>query len=130
MSVPSLVVILLMECCPLGGLAVEAETSVCLAAAVSAAAGKLSAAAMPPPAINTLRREARAGIGSFNRESSWLGRVGSSSSMPGALSVPDQTTQIFPATLLRAVGTEKGLMRIGDERLGCGANPRRPALLR
>jgi hypothetical protein len=43
--------------------------------------------------------------------------------MPDALPVPDQTTQIFTATLLLAVGTGTDLMRIGDERLGCGANP-------
>ena len=66
----------------LAQLAVEAETAVCLVAAVSAAAGKLAAAAMPPPAIKTLRREARAGISSFNRESSWLVCVGSFNSMP------------------------------------------------
>src|SRR5258708_38480733 len=50
------------KCCPLGGLAAEAETSVCPVPAVSAAAGKLAAAAMPP-AIRTLRREVRAVYG-------------------------------------------------------------------
>src|SRR5258708_25752519 len=73
------------KCCRLGGLAAEAETSVCPVPAVSAAAGKLAAAAMPP-AIRTLRREVRAGIWSFNSGSSWLVCVDS---------------QTFPATSLR-----------------------------
>src|SRR5882757_2329755 len=99
-----------MKCCPLEGLAAEAETSVCPVPAVSAAAGKLAAAAMPP-AIRTLRREARAGIWSFNSESSWSVCVDSFNSMPGALR-SDPTTQTFPTTLSRAVGTEIKLLQI------------------
>jgi hypothetical protein len=84
-------------------LAVEAETSVALVAAVSAAAGKLAAAAMPP-AIRTLRREARAGVWSFNRESSWLVCVGSFKQHAGRSSVPDQTTLISRGLGLRERG--------------------------
>src|SRR5882757_7492462 len=99
-----------MKCCPLEGLAAEAETSVCPVPAVSAAAGKLAAAAMPP-AIRTLRREARAGIWSFNSESSWSVCVDSFNSMPGALRSGSDDAD-FPDDIVASRGTEVKLLQI------------------
>jgi hypothetical protein len=54
MFVPSLVVIVLIECVPLLG---ETEKCVCSAAAAGAVDDRLAAARMPAPPTKTLRRE-------------------------------------------------------------------------